>query len=50
MLTLWGFFCMGCLIIAAIRAVKDMLSPKRRQQRKEIERLHKETNKLLGRE
>ena len=49
MLTIWGFFCMGCLIVAAIKAVKNMLSPETRRLRKEADRLMEETDELLGR-
>ena len=56
MFTIWGFFCMGCLIIAAFKAVKNMLSPEWRRKRKEdallkeeVARVRKETAELLGR-
>jgi len=49
MLTIWGFFCMGCLIVAAIKTVKNMLSPEKRRLRREAEKVQKETKELLGR-
>ena len=56
MWTLWGFFCLGCLLVSAFQTTKKMLSPEWRQKRKEdarlkeeVARVRKETAELLGR-
>lgn len=56
MWTLWGFFCLGCLLISTFQTAKKMLSPEWRRKRKEdarlreeVDRVRKETAELLGR-
>lgn len=49
MFTLFGFICLGYLVVIAYQSVKRELSPKRRKQHKEVQKLIKETDELLGR-
>lgn len=49
MFTLFGFICLGFLVAEAYKSVKNMLSPEKRQLRKEADRVMKETDELLGR-
>lgn len=49
MWTLWGFFCLGCLLIAAFRTLKAQFSPEQRKMKEELKQLHQRTDELLGR-